>query len=178
MPIHNGNTNGVRLLSPATAELRRAIWKLCLPHRVVELDIPSNGHIDTYCQLWRTSSINSRPPIITRVCCEARQVAFEKGGLTWDVIGVDDGPVWWANNSNLTPWFNPTTDIVHLNWFPPYDLDYVSSGNPISFSGQLPKGGVRLSQPISCMLSTTILKVGASRNSTIFLRAERVVRSV
>lgn len=133
MPIHNGNTNGVRLLSPATAELRRAIWKLCLPRRVVELDIPSNGHIDTYCQLWRTSSINSRPPIITRVCCEARQVAFEKGGLTWDVIGVDDGPVWWANNSNLTPWFNPTTDIVHLNWFPPYDLDYVSSGNPISF---------------------------------------------
>lgn len=79
-------------------ELRDAIWRLCLPHRVVEVDFPDpEWHFEikyqygvdrdtdmlrpdgsTYrCQMRHTTTTNARPPIISRVCHEARSVALE-----------------------------------------------------------------------------------------------------
>jgi hypothetical protein len=97
------------------AELRRAIWRQCLPHRVMDLDIPDKDEVGTYCQLCGTTFLNTIPPIITRVCLASRKVALENGG----VQGKDDyrnAPSWSANNDNRRQWFSPATDIVHLNW--------------------------------------------------------------
>lgn len=87
-------------------ELRDAVWRECLPHRVAEIDIPlglvslgvwlpgrdadvwdEDGrtvHGDQEgrgCYMEQTTRINSAPPVITRVCRESRMVAFETGRL-------------------------------------------------------------------------------------------------
>lgn len=85
-------------------ELRDAIWRLCLPRRVVEVDAPDpewyfdaryqfgldrsaealrpDGTSAQYaCRMHHTTSINSLPPIISRVCHEARSVALESANL-------------------------------------------------------------------------------------------------
>lgn len=72
------------LFSRLPPELRRAIWKDCLPNRVVEWEPPY-----IFSQTWpemmfdeiNISKPNSRPPILTEVCWESRQVAFENGGF-------------------------------------------------------------------------------------------------
>lgn len=85
-------------------ELRQEIWRLCLPHRVTEMDYtradivfdvfdPDNlaelgygvgellrWHKDnTPCELHPTSKSNVRPPLLTRVCRESRRVALATG---------------------------------------------------------------------------------------------------
>lgn len=115
-------------------EVRLAIWRECLPSRVIELDIPDNelvGKTGTSCQLWHTTSRNKRPPVITRVCRESRRVAFENG---FEAERDPDAPGWLAaNSSSGILWFTPSTDIIHLNWWTGYCGLYDSTGNPIPF---------------------------------------------
>lgn len=70
-------------------ELRRAIWRCCLPLRVYELDGAFArvifGVVDPQkslpCSLHIPSALNVRPPVITRVCRESRELAFEEGSF-------------------------------------------------------------------------------------------------
>jgi hypothetical protein len=113
-------------------ELRRAIWQQCRPHRVMELDAPNQVGVDTYCQLTHTSYLNMRPPVITRVCRESRDVAFENAGIV-KVNSDPNAPCWWSGTSLHHHWFNPATDIVHLNWYPAYAQQFDNTGNPLPF---------------------------------------------
>lgn len=66
-------------------ELRRIIWEFCLPSRVFEVhDLYKYDH----CQLEATSRINTRPPIITRVCVESRLVRSNHPGF-WVIESRD-----------------------------------------------------------------------------------------
>jgi hypothetical protein len=102
-------------------ELRRLIWKECLPHRVVEMYVPGLLLSGTHCELVRGSFRNTLPPIITRVCRESRQIACEKGHLL-SRHGYPDDFYEWDRPSLSRRWFNPATDILHLDW----DLSYVT----------------------------------------------------
>lgn len=78
-------------------EIRDAIWRECLPRRVIEihfpteeeaLDLPLESDDDgrpidreLSCLMRNTSMINAKPPIISRVCRESRGVAFETGAI-------------------------------------------------------------------------------------------------
>jgi hypothetical protein len=81
----------------------------------VELDVPHALHHDTSCLLQRTTYLNTKPPIIARVCREARQVAFAEGGWWEDGLGRI------IRNNNRIQWFIRAMDVVHLHWWPAYD---------------------------------------------------------
>lgn len=125
-------------------ELREEIWRLCLPHRVYELDRPIERFVYDVLEeeddnipfwLWRTSRSNVRPPLLTRVCRESRRVAFATGKwvsyLRWrrDAWSVD-GPYEadWSTGNVIDEgfWQDPSRDIVHLNWTSLYDIDFGS----------------------------------------------------
>ncbi|KAJ4417938.1 hypothetical protein N0V82_005895 [Gnomoniopsis sp. IMI 355080] len=114
-------------------ELRDEIWRLCLPHRVVELDLPDQQYLkwcfeDRYCQsypdldnqsrrsceLWPTSRRNHALPTIARVCRESRQIAFEAADFAF-LEYID-------SLSTVTdmyrPWVDFTRDTIHLHWHP------------------------------------------------------------
>jgi hypothetical protein len=68
-------------------ELQRAIWRECLPWRVIELDVATPGFVydvdeaaEAPCVSWHTAIVNASPPVIARFCRESRSVAFEKAG--------------------------------------------------------------------------------------------------
>lgn len=82
--------------------LRDEIWRQCLPRRVVEIDMPDDSFIlnedfefefetlkvggvptpeFTGCHMQQTTMINNRPPIISRVCRESRNVALKTGAM-------------------------------------------------------------------------------------------------
>ena len=117
-------------LSP---ELRRAVWIQCLPHRVIEGGPPCN-YDAKYCELDCTTNLNTRYPVITRVCRESREVAFENGGplrfprYDGDGESTDDSS-WdeWADSLLPRQWFSPARDIFHLS----YDGDSDNGYNPI-----------------------------------------------
>jgi len=97
-------------------ELRRSIWKFCLPNRIVDIDFTScQEDLSTACQgVGMTSLLNMSPPIITRVCKESRAVGFE--GIDASLVGEDVHPdcdnfAYFRDNY----WFNPSTDVIHLN---------------------------------------------------------------
>ncbi|KIH89498.1 hypothetical protein SPBR_07354 [Sporothrix brasiliensis 5110] len=62
-------------------EVRAAIWELCLPHRVEELECPHRYIRWPYigCTLFSAHMANRRPPAISRVCHEARKIALQTG---------------------------------------------------------------------------------------------------
>ncbi|KAK9312704.1 hypothetical protein V1522DRAFT_441145 [Lipomyces starkeyi] len=100
-------------------ELRRAIWKQCLPRRVVEIDAPRNDNC----------LIHSRAIPSLLECVASRE--------KWAVLSEDDGD---PSNDDGSPstffsprWFSPATDIVHLNWDGPFDVSVDDSCNPIPF---------------------------------------------
>lgn len=95
-------------------EIRIAIWKFCLPNRVTELVYPDNSD---YCQLRHASSLNSKPPIISRVCHESRQVAFGEGGFLGDLYarGDEGWDAFHSRNFDRRLWITPTTGTLHLN---------------------------------------------------------------
>ena len=113
-------------------DLRRTIWQQCWPRRVMELDATHPVEVETYSELFRTSLLNMRPPVITRVCRESRDVAFENTGVVKDDNDLN-APRWSSRTALWHHWFNPATDIVHLNWGPPYNADFDNTGNPIPF---------------------------------------------
>lgn len=105
-------------------ELRLAIWRECLPHRVVELDY----HIDdftweqTRCKnSWNVTTVNKAPPKITRVCRESRAVAHEHGQRILAPESSRDDFLEWMVGKR---WFDPSRDSIHLNWEPSSDIDW------------------------------------------------------
>ena len=120
-------------------ELRRLIWRECLPRRVLELDRPRPDVIfqdlpkelrgTVHCELVSTTGHNSIPPLITRVCFEAREVAFETGRL------IDFRHLWDGSNVNIcgtgppmfSSWFDPGRDAIHLNWDPVYEAEWMTT---------------------------------------------------
>ncbi|KAL4971511.1 hypothetical protein BDW66DRAFT_165119 [Aspergillus desertorum] len=117
-------------------ELRLEIWRLCLPHRVYELDNPFNEVVYIQlpyfpCTLQDTAYINGREPVVALVCREARAVAYETGHI---FEPKRDDPVTWAASTSLYQWLDPARDAVHLNWTPPYRADFNSTGDhPLEF---------------------------------------------
>lgn len=73
--------------------------------------------------------MNGRPPVISRVCRESREVAFETGNVP---VFSEDIPLdaqWSSGNSVTDPWLDHARDSVHLNWTPVYEADYISNGS-------------------------------------------------
>lgn len=112
-------------------ELRDEIWRRCLPHRVVEVDLPDQQYLkwcfeDRYgnsypdlnnqsqrsCELWLTSRRNHSLPTIARVCRESRHIAFEAA----DFAFINHN----SSSSTLTDgcrsWVDFTRDTIHLHW--------------------------------------------------------------
>ena len=121
-------------------ELRFCIWRECLPHRVCELDYPSAEYLNAHqnplnpCLLYQTSRLNATPPVITRVCRESRQVAFETGGFAQDRKDVPIGKGWFSSNCPRELWWEDRArDSYHLNWDDRYDRDFKSIGDPLPY---------------------------------------------
>jgi hypothetical protein len=133
------------------AEPRLEIWRLCLPHRVSEDDEPvafivytSYGYQrEVPCGLRSTSRSNTRPPLLTRVCRESREVAFATGTwypyLDWRGRGPVPG---LPSEADWNPdyvidkgfWLDPSRDSAHMNWVPTYDIDFATTfnGHPLT----------------------------------------------
>ncbi|KFY38787.1 hypothetical protein V495_06370 [Pseudogymnoascus sp. VKM F-4514 (FW-929)] len=116
-------------------ELQRRIWELCLPARIVELDVQGTDIVPTTCSLQKTSLINSRAPLATRICRESRSVALLAGAreLYDDAFHRSDPPEWEAMNDIRDLWVTPHTDVLHLNYYGSYDGWYHWSGSPVGF---------------------------------------------
>ncbi|EPS32127.1 hypothetical protein PDE_07086 [Penicillium oxalicum 114-2] len=102
------------LFAKLPAELRRMVWKECLPKsRVFDTMLPSLVFEQSRCRGTRWSSRQSwRPPIITRVCRESRAVAHETGRV-----------LFYGDDANVpdyidSVWSDATTDIVAQYWCP------------------------------------------------------------
>lgn len=117
-------------------ELREEIWRLCLPHRVREIDNPLNYIIyctsgsnnEKYpCSLRSTSKSNVRPPLLTRVCRESRRVASATG--RW----IPDLEAHWKTGKviDFGHWEDTARDSAHMNWEPACDVDW----GPVSPEG-------------------------------------------
>lgn len=112
-------------------ELRRQIWLYCLPNRVEEFDtacgmVYYNDDRILYrsppCTLVSTTYLNLRPPVITQVCREARDIAFKEGTYE-DYKYVEPEEVSWASPGDLMltgkVWrSNSPPKLVHINWEP------------------------------------------------------------
>lgn len=118
-------------------ELQLAIWKECLPRRVVELDAPHRFIADmdldpelretTGCELSHTSRENVRPPVITRICRESRALALQNAGFVYN-----DDVVFGCSMPRV--WLDRARDILHLNWEPAYDPQFERvGGDPLSY---------------------------------------------
>ncbi|CAK7237877.1 hypothetical protein SBRCBS47491_010186 [Sporothrix bragantina] len=69
------------LFSALPYEIRSAIWELCLPHRVEEIEPPIQNLRWPYivCALDAAYMANRRPPAISRVCRESRTIVLKTG---------------------------------------------------------------------------------------------------
>ncbi|KAH8883325.1 hypothetical protein GQ53DRAFT_811551 [Thozetella sp. PMI_491] len=132
-------------------ELRRAVWELCLPKRVAELDqvmidsfSPETDGIEPECQFAWTSGTNSSPPVISAVCREARQIAWEAGGAldvqaadpAWgrpEDFESDGGAAYYSMNIIRHPWVDKRTDVLHFNYVPHLSVSYDAYGDAISY---------------------------------------------
>jgi len=79
-----------------------------LPHRIC------NRLDDRYCDGHKTTFLNSRRPIITRVCRESRAIALEGTGSVTE--GYARGYKYDFAENRINGWVSEATDIVHLNW--------------------------------------------------------------
>lgn len=107
-------------------ELRDEIWRLCLPHRVAELDLPPRKWVHEPvsppngqqrrrpCLLGPTSMTNSAPPLISRVCHESRTLALKTGHLR-----TEEGRRYQdARGITESFWLDLSRDVLHLHWSP------------------------------------------------------------
>lgn len=114
-------------------ELRLAIWRECLPRRVLELDRPiphlalrawhDDGDLPI-CSMEHTTKANSVPPLISRVCHEARSVALEKGRPLPDPDETTMLGTWRSGQ-----WLDPARDTVHLHFSVWYMNSIPDTGN-------------------------------------------------
>lgn len=153
-------------------EIRDAIWRECLPRRVIEIDFPTEDWIwldvpldddgqTTYrglrCRMAHTSMINAKPPIISRVCRESRAVAFETGTLvehSWELKGprlyhrMNKHWVDRARDTVVNLSFNHRSRLWYENWKEGY-------GNPVQIlrDAILPSNGIKsISELLLCDL--------------------------
>lgn len=109
------------------SHLQCMIWRFCLPHRVEEVGEPFNSlHIDNdkpvLCNLTRTTYLNRRPPLISRVCHVSRTVALAAGSMFH--LRPNDTKYWESQ------WKDPARDSLHISWTPSDDTLWGSSNNP------------------------------------------------
>ncbi|KAI0148826.1 hypothetical protein GGR57DRAFT_230423 [Xylariaceae sp. FL1272] len=77
-------------------ELRIEIWRLCLPHRIIEMhDIRSRR---TASACWPPRAVRT-PPLISRVCRESRTIALQNGSLQ-PMMG-SGAPVWYDRKTDI-----------------------------------------------------------------------------
>lgn len=142
-------------------ELRKEIWRFCLPHRVWEITQPADDIVfaeydDTPapypCMLRHTTYMNGRPPVISRVCHEARSVAFEAGSILLGRPILPDRPAdrppeaqWKSSIDVVDAWRDSARDSAHTNWASAYEAEYDYFGNPVYSTAwealRLPGGG-------------------------------------
>ncbi|KAK3312825.1 hypothetical protein B0H66DRAFT_595334 [Apodospora peruviana] len=101
-------------------ELRRAIWLLCLPRRVVGLNTAPTAEAGT-CHFAPTSHRSWAPPVISAVCAESRYIVVENGvnleKMLADLALPESRRTRWTNfyTSSLgLLWFQSMRDIVHI----------------------------------------------------------------
>jgi hypothetical protein len=89
-------------------EIRRLIWRLCLPYRVAEEEEAcfsfDGEECRQACVARRIANLNAQPPTLAFVCTESRQVAMESGHSLELSVGAD-----WI-------WVQPQRDMLLLNW--------------------------------------------------------------
>lgn len=105
-------------------ELQCTIWRFCLPHRVEEVGVPFSllqidDDFSVLCNLTRTSYLNKRPPLISRICRASRTVALAAGSMFH--AGLDETEYWQLQ------WKDPIRDSFHISWTS--DDDVIDSGS-------------------------------------------------
>lgn len=103
------------------------IWRLTLPHRVVELNIPEFAVRPSDCTFDWTSKANNSPPAVSMICWESRGVALWYCTLQSDKQRANDhlsrplpGSFWFRSvhplvqPSKALTWFNKENDTVLL----------------------------------------------------------------
>ncbi|KAJ5088755.1 hypothetical protein N7456_012371 [Penicillium angulare] len=109
--------------SQLPTELRLAIWLLCLPCRVVEID-QFHDHRDPFavdedrgpCKWEYTTKLNQRLPIASQVCQESRYIALQAGKYYSSEVPPD--VKWEYMMLTKRFWVDRTHDSIHLNWAP------------------------------------------------------------
>ena len=136
-------------------ELRDEIWSYCLPERVCELTIPAdfieycqrdNTDGPWPCELWQTTYLNGRPPLISRVCHESRSVALKSGRMIPAPLADRPPEARWYGGDIVDSWQDRLRDSVHLNWTTAYEADNgFSDDSPAHYlaweASRLPRGG-------------------------------------
>jgi len=77
----------------------------------IDLILPEEDLLTECRGVWMTPEVNWRTPVITRVCRESRNIAYEG-------MHEDDEPVTVSTDFGYFAkkhWFNDSTDIPHLN---------------------------------------------------------------
>ncbi|KAF5860550.1 hypothetical protein ETB97_001393 [Aspergillus alliaceus] len=89
------NNNSFHYFLQLPLELRRLIWKHCLPYRIAEEDIPGflldGNESRQVCWADRITYQNAQPPLIAFVNSESRQVALEQGRSLKVLLDGADG---------------------------------------------------------------------------------------
>lgn len=155
------------------AELRLEIWRLCLPQRVCEkdqafpgivFDLPDD-EIPAPCLLYQTTEVNGRPPAISRICRESREIAL-KTGLFYQFFRSTNSLLkprpseaeWWSYTAIHSAWFDSTRDSMHLNWEPTYRGEFDDRGSALqSLAWDASQAGGRGSINIGYFQSNYIL---------------------
>lgn len=88
-------------------EIRREIWLLCMPHRVVELSDPAKPRFRYNRE--RVAPAPRGGPVLAHVCYEARSIALEHGG-SWKA-GMFRGRIAVRKGA----WFDCSRDTLLLN---------------------------------------------------------------
>lgn len=129
---HMVDSNGqvFHRFSHLPTELRLAIWRECLPRRVVEIDphYDEDDDVPSPCKWEHTTTLNRRLPVISRVCHESRMVACEAGHYR-DLKAPPDAE--WKSALRLNhSWIDSSRDTVHLHWIPFFEplFSYCTNG--------------------------------------------------
>lgn len=124
------------------AELREAIWRLCIPTQVCELDQPVaelvyediDGPDEAPCALGDTTRINFCPPLITQVCYESRAIALKAGKEAFEArnAALPDMPhdAWFSSGTTVTHFMtynDRIPSVFYSNWAVCYGPQYGAS---------------------------------------------------
>jgi hypothetical protein len=155
-------------------ELREEVWRLCLPHRVYEIDDlkpwidwENTGlEYETIpCSFLSNNRSNNRPPLLTRICRESRSVAWRTGKwvpwLQWrehawnfETPYEDD----WKTGKVIDHghWEDTSRDSAHMNWSSCYDIDFGPVDPPDHPLTSLAEEALRLNGTASFMLDAIV----------------------